>query len=135
MELLCVRSNGTKEPPVTPPDALSRKCRATVHEVGSTEERTAASFESEIAAIQRLLGTSFAENADLRKEVERLEAELDEQELIHYAAGIIMGRLDVDARSALALLQKGADADHSKLRVAAAAVVAARRTPSEIAAG
>lgn len=101
----------------------------------TTEERTAASLAAEVAAIRRLLGTSFAENADLRKDVERLEAELDAQDLVNYAVGIIMGRLDVDQQRALELLQKGADADHSKLRVAAAAVVAARRTPSEIAAG
>lgn len=95
--------------------------------------RTAASFEAEITAVERLLGTSLGENAELRKEVERLQAELDAHELIRYAVGIIMGRLDVDQEIALHLLQRGADEDHAKLRVAAAAVVAARRTPAEIA--
>ena len=96
-------------------------------------ERTAASFEAEITAVQRLLGSSFAENAELRKTIDRLQAELDERDIVHYAVGVIMGRLDIDQGLALELLHRGTNADESKLRIAAAAVVAARRTPAEIA--
>lgn len=84
--------------------------------------------------MQRLLGSSFAENAELRKVIERLRAEFDERDIVHYAVGVIMGRLDIDQALALELLQRGVEEDESKLRIAAAAVVAARRTPAEIAA-
>jgi len=88
----------------------------------------------EVTAIQRLLGTSFAENAALRHEVERLHAQVDARELLQLAQGIIMGRLDISADLALELLTRGAGPDDTKLALIAAAVVAARRTPAEVAA-
>ena len=88
----------------------------------------------EITAIQRLLGSSFAENATLRKEVERLQAQVETRDLLQQAQGIIMGRLDLSADAALGILTGGAGADDDNLRLIAAAVVAARRTPAEVAA-
>ncbi len=96
--------------------------------------RRGGSLAVEVTAIQRLLGSSFAENATLRKEVERLNAQIDARDLLQLAQGIIMGRLGIPADAALELLTKGAGPDDSKLRLIAAAVVAARRTPSEVAA-
>jgi AmiR/NasT family two-component response regulator len=86
-----------------------------------------------VTAIQRLLGSSFAESATLRKEVDRLQAQADTRDLVQQAQGIIMGRLDISAEEALELLTGGARPD-DKLRLIAAAVVAARRTPAEVAA-
>jgi AmiR/NasT family two-component response regulator len=91
-------------------------------------------FEKEIAAIQRLLGSSFAESATLRKQVERLQAQVDTRDLLQQAQGIIMGRLDISAEAAQELLLSGAGPDDTNLRLIAAAVVAARRTPAEVAA-
>jgi AmiR/NasT family two-component response regulator len=88
----------------------------------------------EVIAIERLLGSSFAENATLRHEVERLHAQVDAQELVQLAQGIIMGRLDISAELALELLTRGAGPDDTKLALIAAAVVVARRTPAEVAA-
>ncbi len=96
--------------------------------------RRGGSLAVEVTAIQRLLGSSFAENATLRKEVERLNAQIDARDLLQLAQGIIMGRLGIPADAALELLTKGAGPDDSKLRLIAAAVVAARRTPAEVAA-
>jgi ANTAR domain len=92
------------------------------------------SLEDEITAIQRLLGSSFAENATLRKDVERLHVQVDAQELVQLAQGIIMGRLDISADLAVELLTRGAGPDDTKLALIAAAVVASRRTPAEVAA-
>jgi AmiR/NasT family two-component response regulator len=86
----------------------------------------------QVTAIERLLGSSFAENATLRREVERLQAQVDTRDLLQQAQGIIMGRLDVSADTALGLLTGGAGSDDAKLRLLAAAVVAARRTPAEV---
>ena len=55
-------------------------------------------------------------------------------DLLGQAQGIIMGRLDVTGDEALGLLTAGAGSDDAKLSLVAAAVVAARRTPAEIAA-
>jgi AmiR/NasT family two-component response regulator len=91
-------------------------------------------FSDEVIAIQRLLGSSFAENATLRTEIERLRAQVDARELVQLAQGIIMGRLEISADLALELLTRGAGPDDTKLALIAAAVVASRRTPAEIAA-
>jgi ANTAR domain len=91
-------------------------------------------FEAEVQATEQLLGVAYAENADLRKEVERLHAALDRRDLVERAKGVIMGRLDVDADQAWDLLHVGANGDLNGAQVAAAAVVAYRRTPAEIAA-
>ena len=91
-------------------------------------------YSHEVIAIQRLLGSSFAENATLRQEVDRLQAQGDAEELVHLAQGIIMGRLDISGDLALELLTRGAGPDDSKLALIAAAVVVARRTPAEVAA-
>jgi AmiR/NasT family two-component response regulator len=88
----------------------------------------------EVIAIERLLGSSFAENATLRREIERLHAQVDARELVQLAQGIIMGRLDISADLALELLTRGAGPDDTKLALIAAAVVVARRTPAELAA-
>ena len=96
--------------------------------------RSGVSFEEEITAIRRLLGSSFAESATLRKTVERLQAQVDTRDLVQQAQGIIMGRLDIPADAAHALLTIGAGPDDEKLGLIAAAVVAARRTPAEVAA-
>jgi hypothetical protein len=53
---------------------------------------------------------------------------------VERAKGVIMGRLDVDADQAWDLLHVGANGDLNGAQVAAAAVVAYRRTPAEIAA-
>ena len=92
------------------------------------------SFANEVIAIQRLLGSSFAENAALRTEIERLNAQVDARELVELAQGIIMGRLEISADLAFELLTRGAGPDDAKLALIAAAVVAAKRTPAEIAA-
>ena len=92
------------------------------------------SFEAEIQAASRLLGVAYAENADLRKEVEALRAALEGRDLVERAKGVIMGRLDIDADQAWDLLHAGANGDFNGAQVAAAAVVAYRRTPAEIAA-
>jgi hypothetical protein len=96
--------------------------------------RLRGSLEDEITAIQRLLGSSFAENAALRHDVERLHAQVDAKELVQLAQGIIMGRLDISADLALELLTRGAGPDDKKLALISAAVVASRQTPAEIAA-
>ena len=98
---------------------------------GSMEDRLRA-FQHEIEATQRLLGAAYAENAYLRKEVETLQAALDSRDLIERAKGVIMGRLNIDADHAWDLLHAGANGDHNGAQVAAAAVVAFRRTPAEI---
>ena len=95
---------------------------------------TATAREREVTAIQRLLGSSFAESATLRKTVERLQAEVDARDLVQQAQGIIMGRLDIPTEAARELLVSGAGPDDEKLLLIAAAVVAARRTPAEVAA-
>jgi AmiR/NasT family two-component response regulator len=76
--------------------------------MGSARPR--GSLDDEITAIQRLLGSSFAENAALRGDVERLHAQVDAKELVQLAQGIIMGRLDISADLALELLTRGAGA-------------------------
>ena len=91
-------------------------------------------MEAETHATSRLLGVAYAENADLRREVDALRAALDGRELEERAKGVIMGRLDLDADDAWSLLQIGANGDVDGTHVAAAAVVAFRRTPAEIAA-
>jgi hypothetical protein len=96
--------------------------------------RPRGSLDDEITAIQRLLGSSFAENAALRGDVERLHAQVDAKELVQLAQGIIMGRLDISADLALELLTRGAGPDDKKLALISAAVVASRQTPAEIAA-
>jgi AmiR/NasT family two-component response regulator len=96
--------------------------------------RSGVPFEEEVTAIQRLLGSSFAESATLRKTVERLQAKVDTRELVQQAQGIIMGRLDISADAALEVLSSGAGLDDQELRLIATAVVAERRTPAEIAA-
>jgi len=89
-------------------------------------------FAAEVTAVQRLLGSSFAENATLRKEIEQLHARVGARDLLQLAQGIIMGRLDISADAALRLLTIGAGPDDKKLGLIAAAVVAARRTPAEL---
>jgi hypothetical protein len=96
--------------------------------------RPKGSLEAEITAIQRLLGSSFAENAALRQDVERLHAQVDAKDLVQLAQGIIMGRLDISDDLALELLTRGAGPDDKKLALISAAVVASRQTPAEIAA-
>jgi hypothetical protein len=96
--------------------------------------RPKGSLEAEITAIQRLLGSSFAENAALRHDVERLHAQVDANDLVQLAQGIIMGRLDISDDLALELLTRGAGPDDTKLALISAAVVASRQTPAEIAA-
>lgn len=93
-----------------------------------------ASFHHEVIAVERLLGSSFAEQAHLRDRIEQLQAELGTRDLLEQAQGIIMGRLDITEHEALGLLTAGAGSDDAKLSLVAAAVVAARRTPAEIAA-
>lgn len=93
-----------------------------------------APLAAEVTAVERLLGSSFAENATLRKAVERLQAQVDTRDLVQQAQGIIMGRLDVSADIAVGVLTAGAGPDDQKLGLIAAAVVAARRTPAEVAA-
>jgi AmiR/NasT family two-component response regulator len=88
----------------------------------------------EVIAIQRLLGSSFAENATLRTEIERLHVQVDARELVKLAQGIIMGRLEISADLALELLTRGAGPEDAKLALIAAAVVASKHTPAEIAA-
>ncbi len=100
--------------------------------MGSARPR--GSLDDEITAIQRLLGSSFAENAALRGDVERLHTQVDAKELVQLAQGIIMGRLDISADLALELLTRGAGPDDKKLVLISAAVVASRQTPAEIAA-
>jgi hypothetical protein len=100
----------------------------------SSEERSRASFVAEVQAASRLLGDAYAENADLRKQVDQLQAALDANELIAQAKGVIMGRLDIDAEAAWGLLHAGANGDVNGAQRVAAAVVAYRRTPAEIAA-
>ena len=100
--------------------------------MGSARPR--GSLDDEITAIQRLLGSSFAENAALRGDVERLHAQVDAKALVQLAQGIIMGRLDISADLALELLTRGAGPDDKKLVLISAAVVASRQTPAEIAA-
>ena len=92
------------------------------------------SLEAEVQAASRLLGDAYAENADLRRHVEELQGALDANELIAQAKGVIMGRLDIDAEAAWGLLHAGANGDLNGAQRAAAAVVAYRRTPAEIAA-
>jgi hypothetical protein len=96
--------------------------------------RPSGPLAAEVTAILRLLGSSFAENATLRKEVESLHAQVDARDLLQQAQGIIMGRLDISAEAALQLLTAGAGPDDKKLGLIAAAVIVARRTPAEIAA-
>ena len=100
----------------------------------TSDGRSRASFEAEVQAASRLLGDAFAENADLRNQVDQLQAALDANALIEQAKGVIMGRLDVDADVAWDLLHAGANGDLNGAQRAAAAVVAYRRTPAEIAA-
>lgn len=90
-------------------------------------------FEAEVQATERLLGVAYAENAELRKQVEELQAAIDRRDLIERAKGVIMGRLDIDADHAWDLLHAGANGDLNGAQIAAAAVVAFRRTPAEIA--
>ena len=91
-------------------------------------------FEAEVQATERLLGVAYAENADFRKQIEELQAAIDRRDLIERAKGVIMGRLDIDADHAWGLLHAGANGDLNGAQIAAAAVVAFRRTPAEIAA-
>jgi AmiR/NasT family two-component response regulator len=98
------------------------------------EQRRHPEWETEVRAAERLLGEAYAENAELRKRVESLHAALDYRDLIERAKGVIMGRLDVDAEEAWDLLHVGANGDLNGAQIAAAAVVAFRRTPAEIAA-
>jgi AmiR/NasT family two-component response regulator len=98
------------------------------------EKRRHPAWEIEVRAAERLLGEAYAENAELRKRVESLQAALDYRDLIERAKGVIMGRLDVDAEEAWDLLHVGANGDLNGAQIAAAAVVAFRRTPAEIAA-
>ena len=97
------------------------------------DERTGP-FEVEVLATARLLGVAYSENADLRRQVEALQDALHTHELEERAKGVIMGRLDMDADQAWLLLHSGANGDLTGAHVAAAAVVAYRRTPAEIAA-
>jgi hypothetical protein len=90
-------------------------------------------YEAEVQATERLLGVAYAENAELRRHVDELQAALDRRDLIERAKGVIMGRLDIDADHAWDLLHAGANGDLHGAQVAAAAVVAIRRTPAEIA--
>ena len=62
-------------------------------------------------ATSRLLGDAFAENADLRNQVDQLQAALDANALIEQAEGVLMGRLDIDADAAWDLLHAGANGD------------------------
>jgi hypothetical protein len=95
----------------------------------SSEGRFRASFEAEVQAASGLLGDAYAEN-----QVDQLQAVLDANALIEQAKGVIMGRLDIDAEAAWDLLHAGANGDLNGAQRAAAAVVAYRRTPAEIAA-
>jgi hypothetical protein len=90
-------------------------------------------FAAEVQATERLLGVAYAENAELRRRVDELQAVIDRRDLIERAKGVIMGRLDIDADHAWELLHAGANGDLDGALVAAAAVVAFRRTPTEIA--
>jgi AmiR/NasT family two-component response regulator len=100
---------------------------------GNVEDRLQP-FEAEVQATERLLGVAYAENADLRRQVEELQAAVDRRDLVERAKGVIMGRLDIDADHAWDLLHAGANGDLNGAQIAAAAVVAFRRTPAEIAA-
>jgi len=100
---------------------------------GKVQERPQA-FEAEVQAIERLLGIAYAENAELRREVDAVHKALDRRDLVERAKGVIMGRLDIDADHAWDLLHAGANGDANGAQIAAAAVVAYRRTPAEIAA-
>jgi AmiR/NasT family two-component response regulator len=90
------------------------------------------SLEDEVTAVQRLLGASFAANATLRREIEDLQAGVASHELVDLAVGVVMGRLDIGVKEAKAVLRKGAGPQDDKLQRVAAAVVAARRLPSEL---
>ena len=92
---------------------------------GNVQERPEA-FEAEVKATERLLGVAYAENADLRKQVEDHQAAIDRRDLIERAKGVIMGRLDIDADHAWDLLHAGANRDLNGAQIAAAAVVANR---------
>jgi hypothetical protein len=59
---------------------------------------------------------------------------VDAKDLVQLAQGIIMGRLDISPELALELLTRGAGPDDNKLALIAAAVVASRQTPAEVAA-
>jgi AmiR/NasT family two-component response regulator len=74
----------------------------------SESKQRTRSIEVEVAATERLLGIAYAENADLRREVEALHAALDRRDLVERAKGVIMGRLDVDADEAWELQHAGA---------------------------
>jgi hypothetical protein len=104
-----------------------RRARSFVYAVNGEPPRPAGKAE-------RLLGEAYAENAELRHRVETLQAALDQRDLIERAKGVIMGRLDLDADEAWDILHAGANGDLNGAQIAAAAVVAFRRTPAEIAA-
>ena len=97
------------------------------------ETRRHPAWETEVRAAERLLGEAYAESAELRKRVESLQAALEYRDLVERAKGVIMGRLDIDADEAWDLLHEGANGDLNGAQIAAAAVVAFRRTPAEIA--
>lgn len=123
----------TRELVLIPPIPALRFDKVEGSPAGGDVAPSRAYFNGEVTAVQRLLGSSFAENAELRKQIDRLQAELQTRELVEQAEGIIMGRLDIGPDEARAVLTVGAGPDDTKLRIVAAAVVAARRTPAEIA--
>jgi len=100
----------------------------------SPEQQRHPAWETEVRAAERLLGEAYAENAEFRKRIDTLQSALDQRDLIERAKGVIMGRLDIEADEAWELLRAGASGDINGAQIAAAAVVAFRSTPAEIAA-
>ncbi len=89
-------------------------------------------LESEIAASRELISGLLSENAELSTTVAQLQGALDSRVLIEQAKGVIMGRLDVTDDLAFEILRTAARDERETIRVVAAAIVAARRTPAEI---